>query len=156
MNPIQQLMIPGSSEAGCLEQTADVCLVLPRILWGGKSVKLVENNGAWNPSYDDEENCTTCIFLRMDWCVGNPIAIPIFIAFYATSAIVAAPLLGVGLALKNFALNRDERASLYSELAVCYLTRDDSTYDDSNRLNLEKHLAEFPKDNKELENLVIN
>lgn len=37
---VQRLMIPGSQNAGCLEQTADGCLSFPAAMWRGRYVEI--------------------------------------------------------------------------------------------------------------------
>jgi len=127
LNSIQERLVSGSPQAGWTEGVADCFLALPAFMWREKNVKLIKDD------FHELKVSYTAASIIMDLVTSKDavederfifaclIGVPVFSIGYAVSAIIAAPLLAVGLPLKEIALVTDPQALAYNNLAVKHL-----------------------------------
>lgn len=155
MNCVQKLMISGSPERGCLEQTADGCLSLPSSMWQEKNVKWIESQDGMRPHYvvNSLGQCL-CESIDYGFCSGNfngnffgEATTGVFkitfcglpsLAGYVVMSIVSAPLLAIGACFKGMAFCSDEKAYDYNESIAIHLKNDNQV--NENIESLESHL----------------
>ena len=123
---IKALLTEGRQDRSALEKFADYTLAFPRKMWLGRKIAIKEH-----PDHPDikrlKNETITDLFLHMVLSSrGLGGFAPLVLSpFYLIASIVALPLLGIGLALKEIAILTDEKTKQYHHFIEKAITATD-------------------------------
>ncbi|MBA3817233.1 MAG: hypothetical protein H0X29_12105 [Parachlamydiaceae bacterium] len=122
---IQALMNKGDPNNSFLEKVADAVNILPRAMWCSKRLTVInskDSTDGLNLQFEKNNTITNRFwgknglgFIGLGSAFGG-LAMLVTGVTYAVLSVIAAPCLGIGLALKKIALLKNERAQSYSHI----------------------------------------
>lgn len=155
-----RLIHRGPKNCSKLEKFADVALYFPRVMWASRDITIYTATDGKSPQIASKNARSYANFLEsVD--NGNPLSTLIMIVagiFFAVSSILALPFLGVGIACKKIALEKDPQSKKYHEMfeRLVYLIPQNERY--ARRLSVFKeiNLKNIQKDIERIENGLKN
>ena len=109
---INKLLNSGRKECSGLEKAADAILTLPRMMWLGKSVHII--NTPEGGKVEHEKGAAPLANFEKNVKSRNYKAVALAVASIILS-ILLAPVFGIGFLLKKIALIKDKKAAAYSD-----------------------------------------
>lgn len=122
---IKSLLNKGSEYEKPLEKIADAFLYLPRKMWLGKSVKIINIGDKTVMRRPLDETPTDKLSKLLHSDSYAPLGIGVLLTpAYCVAAIVLSIPLGIGLLLKEISIHTDKKARLYSKAVNEALTNE--------------------------------